>query len=150
MNEAAVIRDYKPSDFEEIKRIHRQGDLDYKAPELNKVKKNGEVVVNPLFIVNKVLTVDGKIVCAVLWRMEVETYLLLDKSDWGDAEQKMLALKALQIEGLHDLWTKGIENCVAWIPQDVESYFSKRLTQLGWSPDRDGWRSWSRNTEPKQ
>jgi|ERR1700690_270609 len=140
MNEAAVIRDYEPRDFEDIKRIHDQGGIDYKVPDIG----------SPLFIVKKVMTIDDHVVCAVLWRIEAETYLLLDKGDWGDAEQKMLALKALQIEGLHDLWTRGIDNCVAWIPQDIESYFSKRLTQLGWSPDREGWRSWSRNTEPKQ
>jgi len=139
MDSGAVIRDYKIKDFRDVKRIHAQGGLDYQFPDIN----------SPLFIVRKVMTVNDKVVCAVLWRMEVETYLLLDQESTLGPEEKMMALRALQVEGLHELWTKGIDNCVAWIPESVEKHFSKRLTQLGWEPDRDGWRSWSRKTEPK-
>jgi hypothetical protein len=140
MGSGAVIRDYRIKDFRDIKRIHSQGGLDYQMPEIN----------SPLFIVRKVMTVDDKVVGAVLWRIEAETYLLLDKENNLDPEERWMVLKTLQVEGLDALWMKGIDNAVAWIPKDVEKHFAKRLTELGWSPDRDGWRSWSRKTEPKE
>ena len=136
----AIIRDYHSDDFEEVKALHEQGDLDYLMPDID----------SPLFIVRKVMEVGGKIVCAILWRMEVETYLLLDKNSILSPEEKLEAIRTLQVEGLNDLWLKGVDNCVAWVPKDVEKSFGKRMTELGWSPDRDGWRSWSRNTEPKK
>lgn len=137
---SAEIRDYRPEDLPEIQRIHKQGGLDYKCPDVD----------SPLFLVKKVMTVDDKVVCAVLWRVEAETYLLLDKESTLDPEQRFMALKALQIEGLNALWMQGIDNCVAWIPEDVENTFAKRLTQLGWSKDRENWHTWSRVTEPKE
>lgn len=149
MSEGTVVRDYKPSDFEEIKRIHEQGGLDYKTPALNTTNRAGETIVNPLFIVNKVLTVDDKIVAAVLWRIEAETYLLLDKESGLDPEQNMAVLRGLQVEGLAALWKLGIDDAVCWVPQEIEKTFAKRLTQLGWKRDREGWHSWSRKTEIK-
>ena len=140
MNSGVVIRDYLPSDFEDIKRIHEQGGLDYSLPDIN----------SPLFLVKKVMTVDDKVVCAVLWRIEAETYLLLDKTSGLDPEQNMAALRALQIEGLDALWMQGIDNAVCWVPESVDKYFSKRLIQLGWERSRDGWHAWSRPTEKKK
>lgn len=134
-----IIRDYRPEDFEEIKRIHEQGGLDYKTPDVG----------SPLFIVKKVMEVHGRVVCAALFRVEVETYLLLDKESGLDPEQNMAVLRALQAESMNALWLQGVDNAVCWVPEDVEKYFAKRLIELGWTPDRSGWHSWTRMTETK-
>lgn len=133
------VRDYRPEDFESLKKIHEQGGLDYNFPNIE----------TPLFFVKKVMEIEGKVVGAVLWRMEAETYLLLDKESGLTPQENMEVLRELQAEGLNELWMQGIDNCVAWIPKGVEKYFSKRLLQLGWNKDREGWHTWSRETSPK-
>jgi hypothetical protein len=106
--------------------------MDYTMPDLAK----------PLFVVKKVVEVDGKVVAACALRIEVETYLWCG----GSPEDKMDAMLAMQPEILEDAWMLGIDNLVCWIPEDVEARFEKRLKQLGWARDRDGWHSWSRAT----
>lgn len=136
MSQGAVVRDYKPSDFNQIKAIHDAVDLDYKMPAID----------SRLFVVKKVLEIDGVVRQAVGFRLEVETYLWSDPSDWALPEEKFLGLKALQAESMHTLMTKGVDTAVCWVPNSVDKYFSKRMTELGWTPDREGWRSWSRKT----
>lgn len=136
MSEGAIVRNYKPSDFDAIKSIHDQSEIDYEMPCIDA----------KLFVVKKVLEVDGVVRAAVGFRLEVETYLWLDKSNWGDGEQKMYALKALQAESLHALMIKGIDTCVCWVPNNIDKFFYKRMLDLGWNKDRSGWHSWSRHT----
>jgi hypothetical protein len=136
MSNAAIIRNYRPSDFEQIRSIHEASNIDYKMP----------VIDSRLFVVKKVLEVDGIVRQAVGFRLEVETYLWSDQSDWALPEEKFLGLQALQAESMHDLMTKGVDTAVCWVPANVDKYFAKRMTQLGWQPDREGWRSWSRKT----
>ena len=136
MTNGAVVRNYKPSDFDAIKAIHEATDIDYRMPCLD----------SRLFVVKKVLEVDGVVRQAVGFRVEVETYLWSDPSDWALPEEKFLGLKALQAESMHALMTKGVDTCECWVPHSVDKYFAKRMTELGWTPDREGWRSWSRKT----
>jgi hypothetical protein len=137
-----IVRNYRPTDFEAVKKIHEEGGIDYKTPDFN----------SPLFIVKKVVEFDGKVVCALLWRIEAETYLMLDKGEWGDPAQKLEAIRLAQIDGLDDLWMQGIDNAVAFIPEHINKHFAKRLEQLGWKRGREGWIGWSRPTlqETKQ
>jgi hypothetical protein len=135
----AIIRNYQPKDFDAIKRIHEQSQLDYKMPAIDA----------RLFIVKKVLEVDGVIRQAVGFRLEVETYLWSDSSDWALNEEKFLGLQALQAESMHDLMTKGIDTAVCWVPEKGDKFFAKRMAQLGWEKDRPNWISWSRKTRDK-
>ena len=128
-----MIRDYRPEDYAAVKALHAESGIDYALPDL----------AGPLFIVKKVVEVDGRVVAACALRIEAETYLWCG----GSPEDKMAAMLAMQPEILSDAWMLGIDNVVAWIPEAVEERFEKRLKQLGWARDRDGWHSWSRATE---
>lgn len=136
MAQGALVRNYKPSDFHAIKAIHEATQIDYKMPVLD----------SRLFVVKKVLEVDGIVRQAVGFRVEVETYLWTDPTDWALPDEKFLGLKALQAESMHLLMTKGVDTAVCWVPENVDKYFAKRMTEMGWSKDRDGWHSWSRKT----
>ena len=131
----AVVRDYRPADLKEIQRIHEQVGLDFKMPDLG----------DPLFVVRKVLEVNGVIVGATVARVEFEVYLWLDP-ELNPAE-KNAAMHLMQPELVRDCRLLGAENLVCWIPENVEKKFAKRLNELGWKLDRDGWRTWSRSTQ---
>ena len=128
-----IVRDYRPEDFESVKALHEASGIDYKMPDLGA----------PLFLVKKVVEVDGKVTAACALRIECETYLWCG----GEPADKMDAMLAMQPAILDAAWMSGIDNLVCWIPEDVEAKFEKRLKQLGWARDRDGWHSWSRATE---
>lgn len=128
-----MVRDYRPEDFEAVAALHAEMGLDYKMPDLG----------SPLFLVRKVVEVDGKVTAACVLRIEAETYLWCG----GAPEEKMAAMREMQPEILNAAWLKGIDNLVCWIPEAVEAKFEKRLGELGWKRDRVGWHSWSRKTE---
>lgn len=132
-----AIRDYEPKDLEDLKRIHSLKSIDYKFPDIE----------SPLFLVKKVLEVEGKVVMALAAYIQVETYLLMDSGNWAKPEEKLEALQSLQAEFLNDLYLKGVDCAVAYVPQEIEKHFGKRMTALGWSRNRDGWRTWGRSTK---
>lgn len=133
MEEGTFVRDYQPEDFERLREIHDEMGLDYQFPDLG----------NPLFLVRKVLVVEGVIRAAAVARLEVEVMLLIDRS-WGDADEKLAAMKMIQKAGMQDAWLQGVQYAVAWVPPQVEKVFAPYLKELGWEPDRDGWHTWSR------
>jgi hypothetical protein len=129
------VRDYAPADLPALQRIHEQMGLDYRMPDLN----------DPLFVVRKVLEVGGEVVGATVARVEFETYLWLDNA--LNPAEKNAAMHLLQPALLKDSRLLGAENLVCWVPENVEKKFAKRLAELGWKRDRDGWHTWSRSTE---
>lgn len=140
MNGAAVIRDYRPSDLAAIKAIHEASGIDYKLPNVS----------SPIFLVKKVIEVDGVIRAAGAAYIQVELYLWLDKSDWGDPEQKLAAIQTLDQEIIEQCWLQGVECAVLWLPPGM-GRFGERLTkQLGFHKDRDGWVTYSKPTEKKK
>jgi hypothetical protein len=131
-----IIRDLQPSDLGHVAEIHAKMGMDYALPDLQ----------SPLCLVQKVATDDdGKILGISVLRLEAECYLLLDPE--LTARSKVDTMLNLQPEVLRSGWEKGLENVVAWIPEDVERRFQRRLKQLGWSRDRTEWHSWSRPLE---
>src|SRR5262249_19289039 len=110
--------------------------LDYQLPDLH----------SPLFIVTRVVERDGRIVAVAGCRIETELYLWMSH-DVGTPEERWDDLQALNETVMNDLWFTGIDDCVCWVPREIEKSFAKRLTALGFLPDRDGWRSWSRKTD---
>lgn len=135
--DTTVIRDYVPSDFEAVKALHEANEIDYKMPNLN----------SPLFIVTKVAEVDGIIRAVCGCYLQAELYLWLDKSDWTDPQEKLDLIHELDRPVMYALfWDKGIDQAVLFLPPGMES-FEKRLKKLGFTPDRDGWHSWSKSTQ---
>jgi hypothetical protein len=136
LSNGAIIRNYVPSDLEIIKEIHNASGIDYSLPNLN----------SPLFLVTKVLEIDGVVRAAVGSYVQVEIYLWLDKTNWADPEQKMAALKLLDKEVIEDVWLKGVDCAVLWLPPGMQR-FGERLTKnLGFDKDRTGWVTYSKPT----
>jgi len=136
-----MIRDFKIEDLPEIQRIHKELNLNYPLPNL----------LSPLWVVTKVYEENGSVRAALGAWLQVEYYLLLDKSKWSDPKQKHEVLKELSKEVEKDLyWLKGIEQACIWLPPNMKR-FGKRLEKdFGFTPDRDGWKVYSKLMEPKQ
>ena len=127
-----MIRDLQFSDIEDVEKIHRQSGLDYRMPDLK----------SPLFPIKKICVKDGEVLGAVALRLCAETFLWLDKQ--RRPQEKLQTMNDLQREVLADAWKNGLDEIHAAIPPIG---FDKRLRQLGWEPDREGWVLWTRRTE---
>jgi hypothetical protein len=136
-----MIRDFKIEDLPALKKIHENFNLDYALPDLR----------SPLWVVTKVLEVDGSVRAALGAWVQVELYLLLDNGPWADPKQKLEALKELDRQTIDDLyWLKGIDQACLWLPPNMER-FGKRLEKdFGFTKDRDGWVVYSKMTERKK
>lgn len=131
-----MIRNYEPRDFEEIKRIHAESGMPYVLPDTN----------SPLFIITKVLEVEGKVRCALGAWLQVELYCWMDKSEWTDAEGKHLALQVLERETMKDLYLKGIDHAVLWLPPNMERFGERLVQDFGFQKCQDGWCTFSKRT----
>ena len=141
-----MIRNYEPKDFEDIKRIHAESKLPYHLPQMNVSTSEGDKPA-PLWLVTKVLEVNGKVRAALGSWVQVELFCWIDKSEWTDAEGKMLALQVLEFEVMKDLWLKGVEHAVLFLPPNMER-FAKRLEEnFGFEEvGSDGWRVYAKQT----
>jgi hypothetical protein len=132
-----AVRDFTLADLPRVKELHERMGLDYRLPDLE----------SPLFIIRKVVEVDGEIVAITAARVEAELYLFVDH-EVADPEQRWEALKILNKAVLDEAyWEKGLNNVVLWCPVEIEKSFGKRLKELGFSRDREGFHSWSRETK---
>jgi hypothetical protein len=128
------VRNYEPSDFERVKEIHEAQKYDYKFPDLS----------SPLFLVTKVLECDGIVrACGGLY-LQVETYLWVSPEEWAEPEEKLSAIKALDTEGMHEAWLKGINQACLWLPPNMERFGRRLVEDLGFVKDRDGWTTYSK------
>ena len=135
--DGVVLRDYEPTDLEAVKAIHEASGIDYKLPDLS----------SPLFLVTKVLVVDGIVRAAGGLYLQLECYLWLDRSDWADPEQKLLAIRALDRATMREAWLKGIDCACLWLPPGMGRFGERLIEDLGFTKDRDGWVSYSKKTQ---
>lgn len=126
-----MIRDYQGQDFGQVARFHADSGIDYRMPDLD----------SPLFPIKKVSEVNGQVVGALALRLCAETFLWLDRQ--RRPQEKLQTMKELQAAVLADAWKNGLDEIHAAIPPIG---FDRRLKQLGWEPDRDGWVLWTRRT----
>ena len=132
----ALIRDYRASDLKQVKAIHEASGIDYKLPDLS----------SPLFLVTKVLEIDGIVRACGGGYLQIECYLWLDKSDWADPEQKLMAVQALDRSVMHEAYLRGIDCACLYLPPGMDR-FGKRLEDLGFTRDREGWVTYSKRTK---
>jgi len=131
------VRDFASSDIEKAKEIHEANHFNFKFPDL----------FSPLFIIKKVVEVDGEVVAIVAGKIETELYLWVSH-DNANPEQRWAAVQQLNEAFMEEAyWEKGVDQCVCWVPVVIEKSFAKRLKSLGFSRDRDGFHSWSRMTK---
>jgi hypothetical protein len=130
---SAKIRNYLPSDFSEIQRIHEENGIDYKLPNIGN------------FPVIKVLEVEGQVRAAYGLQHTLEAHLWLSRDSWADAESKWLTIKALDESANETAANLGYENTLCCVPPGYER-FGRRLKNLGFSPIRDGWQIYTKRT----
>jgi hypothetical protein len=126
-----MIRDLNPKDISRVQAIHKMAGYDYQFPDL----------AHPLFLNRIVSTIGDRILAAGLHRICYETFALVDPE--ARPQEKWAALRELNGELSTRAYWQGLDLTHASVPPIG---FDRRLTQLGWSPDREGWRLWSRET----
>ena len=132
---AIVVRNLRPDDVPIIKSIHEATRLDYQFPDIQ----------SPLFLITKVLEVDGVVRQAGGAYLQCELYLWADPSEWALPDEKLDGIRQLERAVISDLYLNGIDCAVLWLPPGMER-FGERLEDLGFTKDRDGWRTYSKNT----
>lgn len=132
-----VVRDYQASDFERVKELHEASGIDYKLPDLS----------SPLFLVTKVVEVDGVVRQFGGLMLQVEAYLVADYSDWGSPQEKLDAIRRLDEVAMHEAWLRGIDCCVLWLPPGMDRFGERLVEDLGFSKDRNNWLSYSKKTQ---
>jgi hypothetical protein len=131
-----IVRNYEPSDLERVKEIHAASGIDYRFPDLS----------SPLFIVKKVLVVDGIVrQCGALY-VQCEAYLFSDSSEWGTPEEKLEGIKAIDAAGIYDAWLAGVNDVVLWLPPNMARFGERLVDDLGFERDREGWYTYSKPT----
>lgn len=120
------IRSYRPSDLEAIAKIHEANGINYRLPNLNR------------FPVNKVLEVDGQVRASYGMQATLECHLWLDKSEWVDAEEKWLTIKALDKEANEAAAGLGFDSVLCCVPPGYER-FGRRIKDLGFMKIRPDW-----------
>ena len=126
-----MVRDYQPEDLEAVRRIHAEAGYDYPFPDIG----------HPLFLNRLISEAGANIVAAGLHRVCYETFVLVDPS--ARPQEKWAALRELNDALSTRAYQQGLDITHASVPPIG---FDKRLLQLGWSPDHEGWRLWSRWT----
>ncbi len=140
MKPHVIVRDYHKDDFQEIKAIHDTTEIDYQFPNLN----------SSLFLVTKVLEVDGVIRQAVAAYLQCELYLWADHTNWGTPEEKIQCINLLDKAVISDVWLKGVDEAVLYLPPGMER-FGERLTEdFGFQKARDGWIHYTKRTGEKE
>lgn len=135
-----MIRDFKVEDLPEIELLHKEMNLDYALPNLG----------SPLWVVTKVVEVDGKVRAALGAWIQVELYLLLDQSAWADPKQKLETIKELDRETMDDLyWLKGVDQACLYLPPGMERFGRRLEKDFGFTRCRD-WAVYAKQTGRKQ
>jgi hypothetical protein len=128
-----LIREYKESDLDALRRMHAHQGFDYAFPDL----------ANPLFVSKLVVEDDeGGAVMASLARLTCEMYLLLAPRE-GKPRERYERLLTLHRAGEQDLLTRGLHDAHAWLPPPIARKFGRRLKALGWVRD-DAWTPYCR------
>lgn len=127
-----AIRDLLPEDEAKLRQIHASRGIDHLFPDLE----------SPLAI-NKIVSVhDGKLIAAGLHLVCYETVAIVNPD--ATPQEKWTALKEINNDLATRAYRQGLDVTHAAVARSIG--FDKRLRQLGWEPDRKGWRLWSRKT----
>ena len=136
MSDDILVRSYHPSDFEEIKKIHEQNNLDFGFPKLD----------SAMFPAHKVLLMNGEVKASYALRIVTEANLWMARDSWTDAAGKWAAVKLLDRETTEAAAVQGFDAVQCFLPPGYER-FGQRICGkdgLGFSPDREGWQGYSK------
>ena len=125
-----MIREYRESDLERLKELHRKQGFAYPFPELN----------DPVFAVGAVAEQNGEAQMAAFLKIHGEAYLFLDPSQ-GPPEERWKTLLEIHAAVRRQAEELGLDSVTCWIPPNLEKSFAKRLRKLGWA--KDEWAAYS-------
>jgi hypothetical protein len=131
-----LVREYKASDLDALRRMHASQGFEYPFPDL----------ADPIFVSKLVAeNGSGQPVMASLARLTCEMYLLMDRESGreGNPRRRWDWLRALHAAGERDLFTRGLDDAHAWLPPTIAKRFGRRLEALGWVRD-DAWTPYCR------
>lgn len=136
-----TVRPYETKDFDAVKAIHESTGINYIFPDLSQ----------PLFLVTKVLEVEGVVRAALGAYIQVELYLWLDKSDWATPQEKLDAIKILEKEVMQECWFQGVQCAVLYLPPGMDRFGERLVAKADeggfeWEKPRDGWLAFSKKT----
>lgn len=142
-----MIRDFRPEDYGEVKALHESSGDDYQLPALT--YKDGETErKHPLFISAKVLVNSkGKILVFMGGRIQMEMYMLADKSPWAHPKRKMECIQVLDSAIRREAYLQGVDDAVAYIPPTKKRFVKRVKDYLGYRPPRENWTPLSRPTK---
>lgn len=84
---------------------------------------------HPLVVVKRAIEADGEIRVVVIGRLELHITLLVDH-EWATPEERLEAIKQVQIEAHADASKLGLDEAFAEVPER----WGERLKDLGWVP----------------
>lgn len=131
-----TAEDLTPDMYAEALDLHARNGIDYKLPDLDS---------HTLLVKKAVTDSTGNLKGFCVLRLTAECMLTLDPD--LRPEEKMEVMTTLSPVVIGEAWRLGLDDVMSTIPEGVEKRFTKRLGELGWSKDRDGWALWSRPTE---
>lgn len=145
-----MIRDFYPTDYAAVRALHEASGDDYRLPELT--YKDGEVERrHPLFISAKVLVDDkGTVRLFMAGRIQMEMYLIADRSKWAIPHLKMQLIKLLDKSVRREAYLQGIDDSVCYVPPTKKRFVERIKKFLGYNPPRPGWTPLSRPTKETQ
>jgi hypothetical protein len=157
------IREYTPSDFEALRRMHAAQGFGYPFPDLESPLYVSKLVLEDELDVsadeneadegreeahrNSPPEISGvasrsHIAMAVLLRLTAETYLLHDPTA-GTPRLRWQRFLALHDAAWNSAAARGLDDVQAFLPPRVARAFGRRLARLGWR--QDPWPCFSRS-----
>lgn len=131
------IRPYAATDLAVVQRLHDTSQIDYQLPDLS----------SPLFLVTKVVEVDGVIRAVGGLYLQVECYLWMDRTDWASPHERMEIIRLLEEACMREAWLQGVDCACLWLPPGMDRFGDRLVQYLGFTRDRDGWVSYSKGTK---
>lgn len=131
-----IAEDLTPDMYADALDLHARSGIDYKLPDLKS---------HTLLVKKAVTDSTGNLMGFCVLRLTAECMLTLGPD--LRPEEKMEVMTTLSPVVIGEAWRLGLDDVMATIHEGVEKRFTKRLGELGWSKDRDGWALWSRPTE---
>lgn len=131
------LREYRPSDLERIKQIHRNQGFTFDFPDLS----------DPVFAASSVAE-DGEVQMAAFLKVHAEAYLFADP-DYGTPQDRWRMLLEIHESLRTQAKEMGLQGVTIWLPPELakktstgrDSAFVRRLQKLGW--EKDAWQAFS-------
>jgi hypothetical protein len=140
-----MIRDFEKADLVTVMDLLEANDLPIAClPDLTIETPEGKQEPNPLFVVKRVMEHEGRTAMMCFLKVRSELYFFIDHRV-GTPEQRWQWLKEFTEDMKYEACKKGLDQMTAFVPNDIDESFGKRLEELGFI--RSKWVPYSLNLE---